>query len=57
MSSSSDSKTRFQNCDRSNISNLLTQHGDGVYTIVLWAEINGEYVPISEYSIFIPPRQ
>ena len=39
------------------ISDLLTQHGDGVYTIVLWAEINGEDVPISEYSIFIPPRQ
>ena len=37
------------------ISNLLDQHGDGVYTIVLWAEVNGEDVPISEYSIFIPP--
>ena len=55
MSSSSDSKTRFQNCDRSNISNLLDQHD--VYTILLWGEIDGQDVPISEYSIFIPPRQ
>ena len=38
------------------ISDLLNQHGDGVYTIVLWGEINGEDVPISEYSIFVPPR-
>ena len=37
------------------ISNLLTEHGNGVYTIVLWAEIDGERTPISEYSIFIPP--
>ena len=37
------------------ISNLINQHGDGVYTIVLWGEIDGEDVPISEYSIFIPP--
>ncbi len=37
------------------ISNLLTQHGDGVYTILLWAEIADERIPISEYSVFIPP--
>ena len=37
------------------ISDLREQHGDGVYTIVLRAEINGEPVPISEYSIFLPP--
>ena len=37
------------------ISDLLIQYGDGVYTILLWAEINGENVPISEYSIFVPP--
>ena len=37
------------------ISNLLAQHGNGVYTIVIWGEINGERTPISEYSIFIPP--
>ena len=37
------------------ISDLLDQHGDGVYTILLWAKISGERIPISEYSIFIPP--
>ena len=37
------------------ISNLLAQHGNGVYTIVLWGEVNGERTPISEYSIFVPP--
>ena len=39
------------------ISDLVTQHGNGVYTILLWGEIDGEQTPISEYSIFIPPRQ
>lgn len=39
------------------ISDLLTRHGDGVYTIVLWGEIEGERTPISEYSIFIPPYE
>ena len=37
------------------ISNLLSRHGDGVYTIVLWGVINGQEIPISDYSIFIPP--
>ena len=37
------------------ISDLLEQHGNGVYTIVLRAEINGEPAPISEYSIFLTP--
>ena len=37
------------------IADLIEGAGDGVYTIVLWAEINGESAPISEYSIFIPP--
>ena len=37
------------------ITELLDQHGDGVYTILLWAEINSKRIPISEYSIFIPP--
>ncbi len=39
------------------ISGLLAQHRNGVYTIVLWGEINDEDAPISEYSIFIPPYQ
>ncbi len=37
------------------ITDLLTRHGDGVYTTLLWAEIADERIPISEYSIFIPP--
>ena len=37
------------------ISDLLDQHRNGVYTILLWADINSERIPISEYSIFIPP--
>ena len=37
------------------ISRLLETHGEGVYTIAIWGEINGEAAPISEYSIFIPP--
>ncbi len=39
------------------IADLLSQHGNGVYTIVLWGEIDGERTPISEYSIFIPPYE
>ena len=39
------------------IADLLAQHGEGVYTIVLWGEIEGERTPISEYSIFIPPYE
>ena len=34
------------------IRSLLSAHGPGVYTILLWGEINGEDVPASEYSIF-----
>ena len=36
------------------IARLLDAYGDGVYSIVLWGEINGKQVPVSEYSIFIP---
>ena len=34
------------------VSGLLSDHGPGVYTILLWGTVNGERVPISEYSIF-----
>ena len=34
------------------ISDLLDEHGPGVYTILLWGEMDGEDVPVSEYSIF-----
>ena len=34
------------------LTEVLNEHGDGVYTVVLWGIIDGEDVPISEYSIF-----
>ena len=37
------------------ITDLLERYGDGVYTIMLSGEINGEPTHISAYSIFIPP--
>ena len=40
-----------------NISEILNRHGNGVYTVVVLAKINGERIPISEYSIFVPPRR
>ena len=35
------------------ISALLDQHSNGIYTIVVWSEIDGEQAPISVYSIFL----
>ena len=35
-----------------NISDILNEYGHGVYTIVVWGEIDGEDTVISEYSIF-----
>ena len=37
---------------RANISDLLQQHGSGVYSITVWGTIAGEDAVISEYSIF-----
>lgn len=37
---------------RSDISDLLSRHGDGVYSITVWGVIDGEHVIISDYSIF-----
>ena len=34
------------------ISELLSNYGPGVYTILLWGKVDGEDVPISQYSIF-----
>ncbi len=31
---------------------LLAKHGGGVYTVMVWAEIEGEDVVVSKYSIF-----
>lgn len=35
-----------------NIGKLLSKYGPGIYTILVWSEIAGDDVPISEYSIF-----
>ena len=34
------------------VGELLSKYGPGVYTILLWGEMDGEDVPVSEYSIF-----
>ena len=34
------------------ISHILAEYGPGVYTVMLWGEIGGEDVPVSQYSIF-----
>ena len=31
---------------------LLDHHGPGVYTVLIWSEMAGEDVPVSQYSIF-----
>ena len=37
---------------RADLSDLLAEHGDGVYTIMVWDDIGGEDAVISQYSIF-----
>ena len=34
------------------ISNLLNTYGNGVYTVVVWAKVNGADTPVSEVSLF-----
>ena len=34
------------------ISKLFSKYGPGVYTILLWGEMDGEDVPVSQYSVF-----
>ena len=34
------------------LAGLLDEHGDGVYTVIIWGSIDGEDVVISQYSIF-----
>ena len=36
-----------------NIGDLLSIYGSGVYTLVLWAPLNGEDTVVSRYSIFV----
>ena len=52
--------TRWGNDNRAfdvsaDIRDIVKLHGDGVYTTIIWGEIEGEQVPISQYSVFIPP--
>ncbi len=37
---------------RADLSDVLAEHGPGVYEVVLWGILNGELEPVSEYSIF-----
>ena len=34
------------------LSDVLAEHGEGVYSVIVWGGINGEDAVISEYSIF-----
>ena len=36
-----------------NLSGLLDDHGDGVYTVLIWGNMDGEDIVISQYSIFL----
>jgi hypothetical protein len=37
---------------QADISKIISEYGDGVYTVVVWGEKAGEEILISEYSIF-----
>ena len=37
---------------KADISNVLEKYGEGVYSVMLWGDIDGERAVISEYSIF-----
>ena len=37
---------------RADLKDIVRKHGDGVYTILVWAKSGGESLLISEYSIF-----
>ena len=34
------------------VSDVLREHGPGVYTVHVWARLDGEMEVISEYSVF-----
>ena len=38
---------------RSDISHLVAQYGPGVYTLVVFGDIDGRSAPVSKYSIFV----
>ena len=35
------------------IEHILEKYGDGVYTVVVWAPLDGEDIIVSEYSLFL----
>jgi len=37
---------------RADLSDVLAKHGAGVYTVLVWGNLDGEFVTISRYSIF-----
>ncbi len=37
---------------RADLTDVLTKHGPGVYTVLVWGTLDGEFVTISRYSIF-----
>ena len=37
---------------RADLSNLISEYGDGVYSVIVWGKIGGENAIISRYSIF-----
>ena len=49
------SSSNFDFSVAADITDLLERYGDGVYTILVSGETNGQPTHISAYSIFIPP--
>ena len=39
------------------LSEQIAQFGPGVYTLVMWADVNGESAQVAEYSIFVETPQ
>ena len=35
-----------------NLSQVLAEHGPGVYTVLVWGPVNGEQIVVAQYSIF-----
>ena len=37
---------------KANIADILNEYGNGVFTVVVWATLDGEDISVSEYKIF-----
>ena len=37
---------------KADLSDLIAEYGDGVYTVMVWAKLDGQDIVISQYSIF-----